>query len=101
MMPGPAGFAEIANMWINAFSGFKSTVDCIICEGNDVFNHGSVSGTHTGVFNGIPPTGKFVHFGYFDHWVVKDGKLSECWAQFDNFGLLQQLGIIPTPAQAA
>ncbi len=38
---------------------------------------------------------------YFDHWIVKDGKLSECWAQFDNSGLLQQLGIIPTPAQAA
>ena len=32
---------------------------------------------------------------YSDFWLVKDGKLSENWVMFDNFSLLQQIGIDP------
>ena len=97
MQPGPAGFATEVGKWTSAFSDFNVTVDSVFGEGDDVFNRGIVSGTHTGVFDGIPATGKSVHFAYFDHWVVKDGKLSECWAQLDYYGLTQQLGVIPQP----
>lgn len=97
---GPVGFEEAVGAWIKAFSGFKVTVDSIIGEGNDVFNRASFSGTHTGVFNGIPATGKSIHVVFFDHWVVKDGKLSECWVQLDYYGLMQQLGVIPQPQTA-
>lgn len=83
--------------WRNAFSGFKVTVDNVIGEGDQVFNRGAVSGTHTGVFNGIPATGKSIQVGYFENWVVRDGKLSENWVQLDYYGLLLQLGVIPQP----
>ncbi|NJM40980.1 MAG: ester cyclase [Anaerolineae bacterium] len=87
----------VGGIWRNAFSGFKITVDNVIGEGNHVFNRGSVSGTHIGVFNGIPATGKSIHVGYFENWVVKDGKLSANWVQLDYYGLLLQLGVIPQP----
>jgi predicted ester cyclase len=97
---GPAGFAMMGEMYTNAFSGFKVTYDSVVGEGNQVFTRGNFSGTHTGVFNGIPATGKTVRVGFMDSWVVKDGKLSENWVQLDMFGLLQQLGVIPQPQSA-
>jgi predicted ester cyclase len=31
---------------------------------------------------------------------VENGKIVASWGIFDQFGMLQQLGAIPTPAQA-
>jgi len=31
----------------------------------------------------------------------ENGKIAENWLQFDLLGLMQQLGVIPAPAQAA
>ena len=93
--PGPAGFAMTVRIFQDAFSGFAVHIDELVGEGNKVFSRGSFSGTHTGVFNGIPATGKHFAAGFIDEWVVKDDKLSENWVQLDMFGLLQQLGVIP------
>jgi len=32
---------------------------------------------------------------YSDFWRVRAGKLSENWVMFDNFSLLQQIGMDP------
>jgi predicted ester cyclase len=32
---------------------------------------------------------------------IADGKIQASWAQFDMLGLMQQLGAIPAPQQAA
>ena len=93
--PGPPGLEMTARMFLDAFSDFVVHIDELIGEGNKVFSRGSFSGTHSGVFNGIPATGKHFTAGYIDEWVVKDGKLSENWVQLDMIGLLQQLGVVP------
>ena len=77
------------------FSGFTVHIDDIVAEGGKVFSRGRFSGTHTGVFNGIPATGKSFSAGFIDEWLIKDGKLGENWVQMDMFSLLQQLGAIP------
>ena len=48
---------------------------------------------------GIPPTGKQIEVSGMDINRLSDGKMRERWAVLDQFGLLQQLGAIPTPGQ--
>ena len=45
----------------------------------------------------IPPTGKRVTFGGTTLARMSDGKIVERWANVDELGLLQQLGIAPPP----
>jgi predicted ester cyclase len=44
---------------------------------------------------GIPPTGKPVAMQGIDIVRIANGKIVEHWATFDQFGLLQQLGVVP------
>ena len=67
----------------------------VLVEGDLVALRTIVTGTHTGDYYGIPPTGRAVvsTFVAFDR--VVDGKLVENWTVFDNYDLMRQLGILP------
>ncbi len=64
-------------------------------EDDRVANRLLWTGTHTGVLNGIPPTGRtFQSYGMvIDHFV--DGRIAHRWEIADMLGMLQQLGVIP------
>jgi predicted ester cyclase len=49
---------------------------------------------------GIPPTGKQVAVTGMVISRFAAGKVVEDWEIFDQMGLLQQLGVVPTPGQA-
>ncbi|MDQ5854090.1 MAG: ester cyclase, partial [Chloroflexota bacterium] len=58
-------------------------------------------GTQQGELFGIPPTGKPVTVSGMTMARIQDGQGVEAWTQSDNLGVLQQLGAIPPPGQAA
>ena len=58
------------------------------------------TGTHTGEFMGIPPTGRTVRFAGVDMGTLQDGKAHHHWSGADTLGMLQQLGVVPGPAPA-
>ena len=49
----------------------------------------------------IAPTGKAVAVGYIDLWRLEGGRAVENWVQMDLLGLMQQLGVVSAPGQAA
>ena len=55
-----------------------------------------ITGTHKGVFQGIPPTGKEVFIDCINFLTVLDGKIVEEWSNSDMMGLMQQIGAIRT-----
>jgi steroid delta-isomerase-like uncharacterized protein len=57
----------------------------------------SVTGTHTGEFFGVPATGRPVRMQGISMYRVRDGRLAEAWVQYDQLGLLQQIGALPAP----
>jgi predicted ester cyclase len=76
-------------------------VEEVVAEGNRVAGRFTMRGTHAGTLFGIPATGKAVGVGVmviarFD----EAGKWVEDWANWDQLGMLQQLGVIPAPAAA-
>ncbi len=78
----------------------KFTPTVQVAEGDRVITVGAYTGTQTGDLMGIPPSGKPIDltnivFDRYDH-----GLIAERWDLADQFGLLQQLGVIPTDEQA-
>ncbi|MEZ4670618.1 MAG: ester cyclase [Anaerolineae bacterium] len=73
--------------------------DYVVAQGDRVASRGTITGTHLGTFMGVPPTGKKVSWtGIIIYRLDADGKIIERWQDFDAFSMLQQLGVIPSPA---
>jgi steroid delta-isomerase-like uncharacterized protein len=79
-----------------AFPDLNGAIDDMIAEGDKVVARYTVRGTHQGTYGGIPPTGKQVMLKGMEIDKLADGKFIETWAVSDTFGLMQQLGIIPS-----
>lgn len=95
IMPGiPHGMegAKAAHqIMLAGFSDYQTVIDDLIAEGDKVAARITMSGTHTGSFMGILPTGKFISFTGMYIARIADGKIAEHWGEEDGVSLLQQL----------
>jgi steroid delta-isomerase-like uncharacterized protein len=98
IMPGiPTGFegAKAAHrMMLAGFPDYQTRIDDLIAEDDKVVARITMSGTNTGSFMGIPPTGKHVSFSGIYIARLANGKIVEHWGEEDGVGLLQQLGVL-------
>jgi predicted ester cyclase len=95
--PGPEGLRQVVGMFKAGFPDLHTTVEAVIAEDDKVATRGYITGTHQGPFMNIPSTGKSIRVTYTDIWRIENGKAVENWVQMDMLGLMQQLGVIPTP----
>ncbi len=98
--PAPLNLAamrQMLDMFYQAFPDLHHTFEDQIAEGEKVVTRATFHGTHQGTFQGIPATGKkiAVEATLIDR--IVDGKFVEHWSNMDTMGLMQQLGVIPTP----
>jgi steroid delta-isomerase-like uncharacterized protein len=98
---GIEGQKQFFAIFLSAFPDFHIVIDDLIAEGDMVVARQTFSGTHHGEFLGIAPTGKQFSSSGIDIARIADGKLVEHWSAFDNLGMMQQLGAIPTPGQTS
>ena len=54
--------------------------------------------TQTGEFMGLPPSGKRYAIPEIHILRVRDGRIVEHWHQFDQLGMMRQLGAMPGPS---
>jgi len=81
----------------SAFPDIHFTIDDMVVEGDKVAVRHTFSGTHKGEFMGIPPTNKkWTMWGIYIDRIV-GGKFVESWVRYDTLGLMQQLGLVPSP----
>jgi steroid delta-isomerase-like uncharacterized protein len=100
MPSGPEGSKMLITAYRNAFPDLHFTIDEQVAEGDTVVTRWTAHGTHNGEFAGIPPTGKSATVVGMGVDRIENGKIVESWGLFDQFGMLQQLGVIPAPAQS-
>jgi steroid delta-isomerase-like uncharacterized protein len=60
-----------------------------------------IRGTNTGSYRGLPPTGRSLIQPGCEFIEVGEGKVQRVEGYFDRLGMLQQLGLVPTPGQAS
>jgi steroid delta-isomerase-like uncharacterized protein len=94
---GPEGSRAVAVTYRTAFPDLKFTVDEQIAEGDRVVTRWTARGTHTGPLPGMPITGKSAVVTGISIERYAGGKIAESRVNWDFMGMLQQLGIIPTP----
>ena len=71
-------------------------VEDLIGEGDRVVARVTTSGTHGGEFMGSPATGKRISVQEVDIFRIEDGRIAEGWTAVDFFGMLTQLGLLPS-----
>src|SRR5262245_37252595 len=100
--PGyPPMDVEGHKMLISAFhAGFPDmhiTVEDQVADGDRVTNRLTVTGTHSGDFQGIPATGRKVSIPAINIMRFEGEQIVELRGVLDVMGLMQQIGAIPVP----
>jgi len=78
-----------------AFSDFHLTLDDQIAGGDKLVSRWTARGVHSGVFLGVPATGKHVEVPGIGIFRFENGKIVEAWSLADFLGLLRQMGALP------
>jgi steroid delta-isomerase-like uncharacterized protein len=71
------------------------TTQDLVAEGDLVAARLTTAGTQTGPFMGMPPTGKRYEIEELHLFRIRNGQVTEHWHQFDQMGMLRQLGVQP------
>lgn len=82
----------------SVFPNYEIFVDEMLAEGNRVIVRGRMKGQHEGEFNGILPTHRIVEFPLVISYEIEDGKIVHHWLMADSMALMEQLGVMNTPA---
>jgi steroid delta-isomerase-like uncharacterized protein len=78
----------------NAFPDMKVVIDHTIEQGDKVVARWTSTMTHKGEFLGFAPTGKKVTITGTTIQRIVDGKIVEGWDNWDQLGLLVQIGAV-------
>jgi predicted ester cyclase len=104
-VPGPDGFYATATWLRAAFADLRYEIHEVLAEGDLVAVNSTMLGRHAGTFvlyteegavdAAFPPTGKAFAMTQ-SHWFrLRDGRITEHWANRDDFGHAQQVGWLP------
>ncbi len=94
---GLEGVKAAVTTFKKAFPDAQVNIAYQLAEGDKVVSRYTWSGTHQGEFYGVPATGKRVNWTVTATFRIADGKIREAWLNSDQLGLMQQLGVVPTP----
>lgn len=83
-----------ANEVVNGFSDFQISVHEMLSGDQLVMAESTLSGTHDGEFDEIPPTYETFEIQDMARFVIEDGKLREERSYFDQHEFLGQLGLL-------
>lgn len=94
---GREGLKEVIAMLRAAFPDIHWVIDETIAAGEKVVTRFTWTGTHRGPFLGIPATGRSVTVKGVVIDRLSKGKMADSRILMDSLGMMQQLGVIPTP----
>jgi C-1 hydroxylase len=94
-LQGLEGLKQMMNMFFKAFPDFHETVEDIIAEGDKVWVLLTYTGTHTGEWLGLAPTGKKIRCRAIDIYRIVNGKIA--WGRrvpTPDLAFFKQLGVV-------
>ena len=88
-------FRRFAKDLLRAFPDMQVTIDQIIEQGDKVVARWTATMTHKGDFLGFAPTGRKATVTGTSIQRMSGGKIVEGWDNWDQLGLLVQIGAVP------
>jgi steroid delta-isomerase-like uncharacterized protein len=95
MPPNREGLLQALPAFQAAFSDFHLEMGEVFAHGDQVAYRSHWTATHTGELMGIPASGKKVSISETHIERLRDGKIVEHLGDWDQLGLLQQIGAVP------
>ena len=93
---GPQAVRDFVTGFRTGFPDVHLQVEDLIAEGDRVVARWRTTRqTHTGPYQGIPPTGAKVEMTGIDIFRVEGGQLKEVWLEIDALRGVQQMGVVP------
>jgi hypothetical protein len=80
-----------------AFPDYHEELHELIAEGERVVAHIAISGTQTGQWGPLPPTGRHVRFDEIVILEIRNGTVHKQRGVVDNLAALRQLGVVRSP----
>ncbi|TSD85166.1 ester cyclase [Mycobacterium sp. KBS0706] len=99
--PGPEGLKPMVRAFLQAFPDLDVTIEDIFGHDGRVGVRALITGTHSGEWFGIAPTGRPVRLALHEFHHLRNGRISHTWHLEDWFGMLQQVGAWPPSPAAA
>jgi len=87
-------YKQYLTIFYKSFPDSHETIEDIIAEGDKVWIRVKGTGTHTGEYRGLNPTGKKITWGAVDIWRIADGKVAELWYAVVELDFYKQLDVI-------
>lgn len=94
---GPEGYKAFARRVRGGFPDMRAEIQDVFATQDRAVVRFVVRGTHTGAYEGIPPTGTPFTVTQMAIARIRDGRIAEMWQELDALSLLQQLGVVPPP----
>lgn len=92
--PGWVGLPEAVTSLQKVILGIpdlRARIDDVAAEGDRVYARLTVTGTNSGRFFGVPPTGRSYEASMFDYARIEDGRIVERIQQSDTLSQLTQM----------
>lgn len=88
-----AGFKQMMVGLLAAFPDLRIAIEDQIVAGDKIATRWVAEGTNSAPFGPVPPTGRRVRVDGLILDRVTDDKIVERWEQWDQAGMMQQLGL--------
>jgi len=87
-------FKQFLSLQFRGFPDLHRNIEDIAAEGDKVWIRATITGTHTGEYRGLAPTGKKIIITAVPIYRIVEGKIIEGWSVADFLDLYKQLGVI-------
>jgi predicted ester cyclase len=92
MSPGLEGAITVHQTTLLGMPDYYTKIEDLIAEGDKVVARVTMTGTHTGDFWGVPPTGRRVNLTAMYIVRIEGGIIVEHWGEEDGIKVFRQLG---------
>jgi len=92
---GPEARKEHIRTWLIAFPDLRWEIEASVADDDHVVTWATAHGTHDGMWQGIPPTGREIVIRSVVMHRIVAGQIREDWVVTEALGVYQQLGIVP------
>ena len=96
---GPEAYKRQISLLLAGYPDLHWTIEDTIAEKDKVVVCWTISGTHKGDYMGVPATNKKVSVDGITIHHVAGGKIMDSYSNWNIFGMMQQLGVIPALGQ--
>lgn len=89
------GFRKLVLATRKAFPDVHVHIENLVADNDFAVFHDKVEATSKDDFFGVPANGKRITWTEIHFLKIAGGRIMEHWTNFDQLGILQQLGVIP------